>query len=305
MNVAILSNIVIDEIVSRDLNSSQSLGGPAAYCGVTARKFGFDTTLFTHFGNDLDLQYIEYLKNQGVSFNNLQPSTLPTTRFVLKNFETDRELTLQSKCIPIYIEEIKNVKANCWLISPVFDEVPLDILQYLVTSRKEKQFVMLDPQGYTRTVDSEGRVSIRKKMDIPIHNVDGIKLDSQEISCFTNGLQGMEGMKKIRSVYGIKYVLYTQDKVIHLLEEGKHYWINIPKHESPDSTGLGDIIASSFACTMLKEKDSVWAFCFAAGALTAALQTKEIGIKKIPSKSAIEQDATYYYNTMNFEIIER
>jgi len=68
MNVAILSNIVIDEIVSRDLNSSQSLGGPAAYCGVTARKFGFDTTLFTHFGNDLDLQYIEYLKNQGVSF---------------------------------------------------------------------------------------------------------------------------------------------------------------------------------------------------------------------------------------------
>jgi len=305
MNVAILSNIVIDEIVSRDLNSSQSLGGPAAYCGVTARKFGFDTTLFTHFGNDLDLQYIEYLKNQGVSFNNLQPSTLPTTRFVLKNFETDRELTLQSKCIPIYIEEIKNVKANCWLISPVFDEIPLDILQYLVSSRKEKQFVMLDPQGYTRTVDSEGRVSIRKKMDIPIHNVDGIKLDSQEISCFTNGLQGMEGMKKIRSVYGIKYVLYTQDKVIHLLEEGKHYWINIPKHESPDSTGLGDIIASSFACTMLKEKDSVWAFCFAAGALTAALQTKEIGIKKIPSKSAIEQDATYYYNTMNFEIIER
>ena len=305
MNVAILSNIVIDEIVSRDLNSSQSLGGPAAYCGVTARKFGFDTTLFTHFGNDLDLQYIEYLKNQGVSFNNLQPSTLPTTRFVLKNFETDRELTLQSKCIPIDIEEIKNVRANCWLISPVFDEVPLDILQYLVTSRKEKQFVMLDPQGYTRTVDSEGRVSIRKKMDIPIHNVDGIKLDRQEISCFTNGLQGMEGMKKIRSVYGIKYVLYTQDKVIHLLEEGKHYWINIPKHESPDSTGLGDIIASSFACTMLKEKDSVWAFCFAAGALTAALQTKEIGIKKIPSKSAIEQDATYYYNTMNFEIIER
>jgi len=305
MNVAILSNIVIDEIVSRDLNSSQSLGGPAAYCGVTARKFGFDTTLFTHFGNDLDLQYIEYLKNQGVSFNNLQPSTLPTTRFVLKNFETDRELTLQSKCIPIDIEEIKNVRANCWLISPVFDEVPLDILQYLVTSRKEKQFVMLDPQGYTRTVDSEGRVSIRKKMDIPIHNVDGIKLDRQEISCFTNGLQGMEGMKKIRSLYGIKYVLYTQDKVIHLLEEGKHYWINIPKHESPDSTGLGDIIASSFACTMLKEKDSVWAFCFAAGALTAALQTKEIGIKKIPSKSAIEQDATYYYNTMNFEIIER
>lgn len=303
MKAAIFSNIVLDEIVSRDLKSSQSLGGPAAYCGLTARKFGFDTTLFTHFGNDLDHQYIEYLKDQGVSFNNLQHSSLPTTRFVLKNFENNRELTLQSKCIPIDIEEIRNMNANCWIISPVFDEVPLHILQYLVSSRKEKQFVMLDPQGYTRTVDLEGRISIRKKMDIPIHKVDGIKLDSQEISCFTDGLKGMEGMKKIRSSYGIKYVLYTQDQVIHLLEEGKHYWINVPKHETPDSTGLGDIIASSFACTMVKEKDSVWAFCFAAGALTAALQTKEIGIKKIPSKSAIEQNATYYYNTMNFEII--
>jgi hypothetical protein len=55
---------------------------------------------------------------------------------------------------------------------------------------------------------------------------------------------------------------------------------------------------------MVREKDSVWAFCFAAGALAAALQTREIGIKKIPSKSAIEQNASYYYNTMNFEIIE-
>lgn len=303
MKAAILSNIVVDEIISRDLKSSQSLGGPVAYCGITARKFGFDTTLFTHFGNDLDPEYFEYLKNQGASFNNLQPSNLPTTRFVLKNFENDRELTLQSKCSAIDIEEIKNVKANCWIVSPVFDEVPIDILKYLGSSPNENQFVMLDPQGYTRIVDSNGRVSIRKKVDMPVHKVNGIKLDSQEISCFTNGLQGMEGMKKIRSIYEIDYVLYTQDQVIHLLEEGKHYWINIPRHETPDSTGLGDIVASSFACTMVKEKDSVWAFCFAAGALTAALQTKEVGIKKIPSKSAIEQNATYYYNTMNFEII--
>ena len=304
MKAAILSNIVLDEIVSQDLKSSQSIGGPAAYCGVTARKFGFDTTLFTHFGNDLDNQYIDFLKNQGISFNNLQPSNLPTTRFVLKNFETDRELTLQSKCIPIAIEEINKVNANCWIISPVFDEVPIDILQYIISSSKEKQFVMLDPQGYTRVVDSKGRVSIRKKMDIPIHKVNGIKLDSQEISAFTNGLQGMEGMKKIRSFYEIDYVLYTQDQVVHLLEEGKHYWINVPKHETPDSTGLGDIIASSFACAMVKERDSVWAFCFAAGALTAALQTKEVGIKKIPPKLAIDQNATYYYNSISFEIIE-
>lgn len=304
MKAAILSNIVVDEIVSRDLKSTKSLGGPAAYCGITARKFGFDTMLFTHFGKDLDPQYLDYLKNQGILFNDPHYSDLPTTRFVLKNFETDRELTLESKCVTLDIEEIKNVKANCWIISPVFDEVPLDILQYLSSTKMEgNQFVMLDPQGYTRAVDSEGIVSLRKKVDIPIHKVNGIKLDSQEISCFTNGLQGTEGMKKIRSHYEIDYVLHTEDQIIHLLEKERHYWLKVPKLDTPDSTGLGDIIASTFACTIVKEKDSIWAFCFAVGALFAALQTSGIGIKKIPSKSAIEESASYYYNTMNFEII--
>ena len=303
MKVAILSNLVVDEIVSRDMKSSQSLGGPAAYCGITASKFGFDTTLFTHFGKDLDTKYLEYLKKQGISFNVTNSLNQPTTRFILRNFENDRELILESKCSALDIEEIKSAKSDCWIISPVFDEVSLDIIQYLASAREKNQFIMLDPQGYTRSVDSAGRISIRSNIDIPINNVNGIKLDSQEISCFTNGLQGIDGMKKIHSKYKIDYVLYTEDQIIHLLERERRYWLKLPKIETSDSTGLGDIIVSSFACTIVKEKDSVWAFCFAAGALTAALQTKEVGIKKIPSRSAIEENASYYYNILNYEIL--
>lgn len=303
MKVAILSNLVVDEIVSRDMKSSQSLGGPAAYCGITASKFGFDTTLFTHFGKDLDTKYLEYLKIQGISFNVTNSVDLPTTKFILRNFEKDRKLILESKCSALDIEEIKSAKSDCWIISPVFDEVSLDLLQYLASAREKNQFIMLDPQGYTRSVDSAGRISIRSNIDIPISSVNGIKLDSQEISCITNGLQGIDGMKKIHSKYKIDYVLYTEDQIIHLLERERRYWLELPKIDTSDSTGLGDIIVSSFACTIVKEKDSVWAFCFAAGALTAALQTKEVGIKKIPSRSAIEENASYYYNIMKYEIL--
>ena len=303
MKVAILSNLVVDQIVSRDMKSSQSLGGPAAYCGITASKFGFDTTLFTHFGKDLDTKYLEYLKIQGISFNVTNSVDLPTTKFILRNFEKDRKLILESKCSALDIEEIKSAKSDCWIISPVFDEVSLDLLQYLVSAIENNQFIMLDPQGYTRSVDSAGRISIRSNIDIPISSVNGIKLDSQEISCITNGLQGIDGMKKIHSKYKIDYVLYTEDQIIHLLERERRYWLELPKIDTSDSTGLGDIIVSSFACTIVKEKDSVWAFCFAAGALTAALQTKEVGIKKIPSRSAIEENASYYYNIMKYEIL--
>lgn len=197
MKVAILSNLVVDEIVSRDMKSSQSLGGPAAYCGITASKFGFDTTLFTHFGKDLDPKYLEYLKKQGIKFNVTNSLDLPTTRFILRNFENDRELILESKSSAIDIEEIKSAKSDCWIISPVFDEVSLDILQYLASAREKNQFIILDPQGYTRSVDSAGRISIKSNINIPINNVNGIKLNSKEISCFTNGLQGIDGMKKL------------------------------------------------------------------------------------------------------------
>ena len=302
MRASILSNLVVDEIVPRNNISHQSLGGPAAYCGLTARKFGFDTTLFTHFGKDLDSEYLEYLTKHGIILNSSKHSELPTTRFVLKNFEDDRELTLNSNCSAIDIEEIKNVKSDCWIISPVFEEVSVELLRYLATT-SEKGFVMLDPQGYTRTVDSARKISLRKKIDVPLNDLNGIKLDSHEISCLTNGLWGKEGLRKVRSKYGIDYIIYTQDQNIHLLQDERLYWLNLPKINSPDSTGLGDIITASFACTIVKEKDPIWALCFAAGALTSALQTREIGIEKIPSKSAIEENAAYYYNIMNYDTI--
>ena len=302
MQASILSNLVVDEIVSRNNISHQSLGGPAAYCGLTARKFGFETTLFTHYGKDLDSKYLEYLRKEGINFNSTNPSEHPTTRFVLRNFEDDRELTLNSNCSAIDIEEVKSVKSDCWIISPVFDEVSVELLRYLATT-SEKGFVMLDPQGYTRSVDSANKISLRKTIDIPLQDLNGIKLDSYEISCLTNGLSGKEGLQKIRSKYGIDYVIYTQDQNIHLLQGERLYWLDVPKIDSPDSTGLGDIITASFACTIIKEKDPIWALCFAAGALTSALQTREIGIEKIPPKSAIEDNASYYYNIMNYDTI--
>jgi len=302
MRASILSNLVVDEIVSLNNISRQSLGGPAAYGGLTARKFGFDTTLFTHFGKDLDSKYLEYLKKHGIILNSSKHSELPTTRFVLRNFEDDRELTLNSNCSAIDIEEIKNVKSDCWIISPVFEEVSVELLRYLATT-SEKGFVMLDPQGYTRTVDSARKISLRKKIDVPLDDLDGIKLDSHEISCLTNGLSGKEGLRKVRSKYGIDYIIYTQDQNICLLQDERLYWLNLPKINSPDSTGLGDIITASFACAIVKEKEAIWALCFAAGALTSALQTREIGIEKIPSKSAIEENAAYYYNIINYDTI--
>ena len=77
----------------------------------------------------------------------------------------------------------------------------------------------------------------------------------------------------------------------------------MPNLELVDTTGIGDIFCAAFCCTMLREKDILWALSFAGGAAQAALESKQIGLEKIPSKGAIESNAYYFYNTIKFKEI--
>ena len=58
-----------------------------------------------------------------------------------------------------------------------------------------------------------------------------------------------------------------------------------------DSSGIDDILSAVFACIYIKEKDSRWAICCAAAAITAALKANAKGLDKIPTKSKIEEYA--------------
>ena len=70
-----------------------------------------------------------------------------------------------------------------------------------------------------------------------------------------------------------------------------------------DTTGIGDIFCTTFCCTMLKEKDFLWALSFAGGAAQAALESKKFGLEKIPQKGAIENNGSYFYNLIKFRQI--
>ena len=92
----------------------------------------------------------------------------------------------------------------------------------------------------------------------------------------------------------------TNKQDITLLSNDKIYSIVLPNLELFDTTGIGDIFSATFCCTMIKENDILWALSFAGGAAQAALESKQIGLEKIPSKGAIESNAYYFYNTIKF-----
>jgi sugar/nucleoside kinase (ribokinase family) len=100
---------------------------------------------------------------------------------------------------------------------------------------------------------------------------------------------------------GVEFVLATEQRIVHLLHKDMHYWVKLRPVDTPDATGVGDILASAFVCSYLREKDPLWAICFSAGALRAALETKQAGLAKVPQYSKIESSASYFYNTVGFE----
>jgi sugar/nucleoside kinase (ribokinase family) len=85
-----------------------------------------------------------------------------------------------------------------------------------------------------------------------------------------------------------------------MLVKDKIYSITLPNKRVYDTTGVGDIFCAAFTCTMLKEKDFLWALCFAGGAAQAALESNNVGLQKIPKKGTIQTNASYFYNLVKF-----
>jgi sugar/nucleoside kinase (ribokinase family) len=288
MKLAILSHCTIDEI-SRNGQVVETLGGPAAYCGITAKKMKFDVELQTRFG--LDFKFKRDLETQGLFLPSNASSNNPTTRFSLNILGEERELCLKAKCDQI---EFNNSDVDGFIVSPVFDEVSEEMLDQV---RDISDFFLLDPQGFLRRVDGNGMIYLEKTL-LDISEITAIKTDPDE-AFYLTGLQEKEAMLALQKK-GVKHVLYTNKQDITMLVKDRLYNLRIPNMEIGDTTGVGDIFCAAFACSYLKEKDSLWAICFAVGAAQAALETKATGISKIPNLGTIQQNAAYLYNMVKF-----
>lgn len=300
MRIAIASHIVLDMIKSTDGRVTESVGGPACYCGITSRRFGFDVSLVTRVGNDLPIESFNLLQNNDIILNDNMRVDAPTTKFQIESQGDSRQLLLGDKCQPISVEDIHDMKVDCWLASPVIDELPLDVLTAIKQNKGKRNFVMLDPQGYLRVVDHKGHVTLKNRLELDLSGINAIKVDNQEMAALTGSLQGLSGMEALQ-LNGIEFVIYTEQRAIHLLHKKMHYWLSMHDIDTVDSTGVGDILCGSFSCAYLKEKDPVWAISFGAGAVKAALETRQVGLAKIPSMSKIEQTASYFYNAIGFQ----
>ena len=290
MKLDIFSHCTIDTI---QINDSKYVvpGGPACYCSLTARILKFDVRLHTKFGSDFPL--VNYLTEQKIVFEDAL-STKPTTQFILNLLNSERTLFLENKC-----ESISSITldTDSVIISPLFDEISIELFEKI---KKNANFVLLDPQGFLRRKNSENKIYL-EQTDLNLSNISAIKVNQDELKYLT-GTSNVDGIKILQKK-GIDSVILTDKQNISLLSKNRIYSITLPNLELNDTTGIGDIFCAAFCCTMLREKDILWALSFGGGAVQAALESKQIGLEKIPSKGAIESNAYYFYNTVKFKEI--
>jgi len=286
MKLAIFGHCAVDTITLDNSNYEQ-IGGSACYCGITARQFKFDVDLFTKFGPDFPKQYFTENKINLINSN----SEKNTTKFGISITGADRTLKLEHECDPI---DYSDVDADGHLVSPIYHEITNETLKKI---KDNSNFLFVDPQGFLRQKDSQNNVFLENK-NIDLSGVSAIKVNPEEAKCIVNGTP--DEMMLALQKKGVEHVLLTNKTEVSLLVKDKVYSISLPNKQIHDTTGIGDIFCSTFCCTMIKEKDFLWALCFAGGAAQAALDSKNIGLQKIPKKGIIQTNASYFYNLVKF-----
>jgi len=286
MKLAVFSHCAIDTITLEG-NNYEQIGGAACYCGITARQFKFDVDLFTKFGPDFPKQY---LSEHNINFENSE-SEKNTTKFAISITGSDRTLKLENQCDQI---NYSGVDADGHMVSPIFNEISDDTFQKI---KDDSNFLFVDPQGFLRRKDSQNNVFL-EQTDLDLSHVNAIKVNPEESKQIVSGTN--DEMMLALQKKGIEYVILTNKNDVSMLVEDKIYSITLPNRQIHDTTGVGDIFCSAFTCTMLKEKDFLWALCFAGGAAQAALESNNVGLQKIPKKGTIQTNASYFYNLVKF-----
>ena len=296
MKVLVAGFITIDSI-QLPIRRVTSVGGPPSYAGLVCSRFGHSVFPFTKVGNDFPDEQAVWLARNGVSLRSVDRSqTKPTTRFTISNVAGARTLSIVSRCEDLASTQIPpDTRFDASIVSPLAGEVSTSVLTE-ISSRSD--FTFLDPQGFVRKFDAEGRVVPTPLKDRSIiSKVDAIKMDRTEAEMLTGKSDPREALEKIASI-GLRRGIVTQGgEACHVLEGSRIYHVEVPKVPVVDTTGAGDILGGATVSWYLKTRDFLRSACFGIAASSLSLQL--LALSKIDLPMSVDETALRLYSMAN------
>ena len=292
MKVLIAGFITIDSI-QLPMRTVMSVGGPPCYAGLVCSRFGLEVTVLTKVGNDFPDEQSVWLARNGISLVAADRSLIrPTTRFGIEKIGDNRALTLLSRCEDISRSQLRDIRYDASLISPIAGEVTPALLTE-ISARSD--FTFLDPQGFVRRFDGAGRATVGELVDRSIlPKVDALKMDREEAQSLTGKADPTEALLKMASI-GVRRALVTSgSQICHVLDGGRVYAIPVPVTQIVDTTGAGDIMAGTIVALYLKTRDFLWSACF--GVAASSLSLHLIGLAKVDLPMSVDDQAKRLYS---------
>jgi sugar/nucleoside kinase (ribokinase family) len=278
VRVTVVGHIVIDDVVSGKIRTA-ALGGPPSYAGLAARNLGAeDVSLFTKFGADFPDDYLLWLSwNQLKISRHARSTTYPTTRFRIVQKSEVRELYLEARCEDLNADG-ELPEGDVAIVSPVAGEVDFALLDHI---RRQFKTVYIDPQGFIRRFESDGRCVLTEIDRRVLKYADIVKMDREEACMITGVRDPFQALDEVRKRSGVEVAIYTEGVDGALLRCSKGFFrIPVVKQmDVLDTTGAGDIFAGAFATTYLEGGDPVWSGCVAVAAASAGLD--KVGLSKV------------------------
>lgn len=299
-DIVTVGHFSIDFIKSpRRLAPKPTLGGPPTYTSLAARYLGAKVSVISKVGEDFPPRYITWLKNQGVDLSALKRVEGALTTSFLLNYcgDGERQLILKNKAPSIDVEDIPDsFESKAVHISPIANEISYEAI---IKLRGLTRIVSLDPQGFLRYFDKNGKTHL-KRMENPkvLENIDIFKSSREEIEAATGKSDLLQSIKRV-NMYGAKIVIVTRGvKGSLLYAKGRVYEIPASKPRVVvDTTGAGDIFIGAFLAEYIQEKDPVWCACV--GSASASFVAEKLGPRGFGCKKEVYERAAQVYEKIS------
>jgi len=272
-----------------------TLGGPPTFVSLAAKKMGVEVSVISKVGGDFPNEYYTWLINEGVDLSMLRrDKNAFTTRYMLiYDSKGERQLILNARAPAIKPAEIPDsLSSEVIHVSPIAGEVSYEVMKRL---RRHSRLLSLDPQGFLRKFDKDGKVHLGK-LDNPkiFEEVDIFKASKSEIEAATGESDLIQAIRQIHSL-GARIVIVTRGSRSAILSLNEKLY-EIPTAKSKvvvDTTGAGDVFIGAFLAEYVKGEDPVWSSCV--GSASASYVIEEAGPRGFKSQSEVYERATQIY----------
>ncbi|MHA1713029.1 MAG: carbohydrate kinase family protein [Candidatus Ranarchaeia archaeon] len=292
-DLAVIGHLCLDHVKIEDKSYPPRVGGPPIYVGLTARRLGLRTKIYSKIGQHIDENIKSQLSMLNIPYEKLYRDPQTTSYQLTYHDLEHRSLKLLCLAGPIPTADIisKSGETAIHVVAPIAGEVPARLLEQL---NRKGAFLFIDVQGFIRRITKAKTIVYRDQLDLPLIEPSRIILkgSEEEIKALTKADKPGK-MASLLSELGAEVSIITREDrgcILYAKQKNKAWEISsYTSIKTVDTTGAGDAFTAGFIKGLLDTRSLIAACKY--GNATASFIIETYGPSGFPFPPQVRQRA--------------